>query len=135
MLKRVWFMLLLCIAVVSVLWIPYHIITGHGQWKAPWPPLVLWLFWLGMGWYSYMMLFSPQFAEEERQEIEQRRAIPPNTLGGLVIGVGAGIASLVLVANTINNDPKSIVQIHFDLPTVSFFVVAGAIMGVLWLRR
>lgn len=82
-----------------------------------------------------MMLFSPQFAEEERQEIEQRRAIPPNTLGGLVIGVGAGIASLVLVANTINNDPKSIVQIHFDLPTVSFFVVAGAIMGVLWLRR
>ncbi len=130
-LKRAWLMLLFVVSLAMLLGVfPYQVIAGEWQWSY----VAALGFWLWVGSYAYKSLFYPHVvAEEQRQERDRWLAIKPNTLKGLFVGAATGAAAFALFAVFLANNPKS--QINFDLFTFCFFVVAGAIVGALRLRR
>jgi hypothetical protein len=129
--KRVWLMLLFVASLAMLLGVfPYQVISGRWEWSY----LAVLGFWLWVGHYAYMSLFSPHIiAEEQRQEKERRLAIQPNMVKGVLVGAVTGGIAFGLFEVLLANNPKS--QMNFDLFTFGFFVIAGAVVGAFGLKR
>ena len=124
-------MLLFVASIILLLGVfPYQVFTDH--WK--WSYVGALGFWLWVGYYTYTSLFNPDvIAEKKKQEKKRRLANQPSTLKGLLVGAATGVAAFALFAIFLANDPKS--QFNFDLFTFGFFVIVGAIIGAIGLRR
>ena len=57
----------------------------------------------------------------------------PNFLRGALVGAGAGLATFAIQGAMLANNPKS--QIDFNLVELSFYIVAGAIVGTFTLSK
>ena len=57
----------------------------------------------------------------------------PNFLRGALVGAGTGLVAFAMLGAMLANNPKS--QINFDLVSLSFFIITGAIIGVFALSK